>query len=82
VGAVLVILKVLYIIVCIALIGIVLLQQGKAAGLSGVISGAGETYWGKNKARSMEGGLHKATVGIAIAFIVLSLVVNVLSAMA
>lgn len=81
-GAVLVILKVLYIIVCIALIGIVLLQQGKAAGLSGAISGAGESYWGKNKARSMEGGLHKATVGIAVAFILLSLVVNVLSAIA
>ncbi len=81
-GAVLVILKVLYILVCIALIGIVLLQQGKVQGLSGAISGAGETYWGKNKARSMEGGLHKATVGIAVAFIVLSLLVNVLAAIA
>lgn len=81
-GAVLVILKVLYILVCISLIGIVLLQQGKVQGLSGAISGAGETYWGKNKARSMEGGLHKATVGIAVAFIVLSLLVNVLAAIA
>ncbi len=78
-GAVVVILKVLYLLICIALIGIVLLQQGKAAGLSGAISGAGESYWGKNKARSMEGGLHKATVGLAVAFIVMSLVLNILS---
>jgi len=82
VGTVIVITKVLYILVCIALIGIVLLQQGKAAGLSGVIAGAGESYWGKNKARSMEGGLHKATIGLAIAFIILSLAVNVFSALA
>ncbi len=81
-GAVLIILKILYVLVCISLIGIVLLQQGKVQGLSGAISGAGETYWGKNKARSMEGGLHKATVGIAVAFIVLSLLVNVLTAIA
>lgn len=73
------ILKVLYILVCIALIGIVLLQQGKTAGLAGAISGAGESYWGKNKARSMEGGLHKATVALAVIFIVLSLAVNFMS---
>jgi preprotein translocase subunit SecG len=79
VGAVIIILKVIYVIVCIALVAIVLLQQGKAAGLSGVISGAGETYWGKNKARSMEGGLHKATIGLAIVFIILSMVLTIVS---
>jgi len=72
------ILEVLYVLVCIALIGIVLLQQGKTAGL-GAIAGAGESYWGKNKARSMEGGLHKATVALAVTFIVLSLAVNFMS---
>lgn len=80
-GTVIVILKVLYVLVCIALIGIVLLQQGKAAGLSGAISGAGESYWGKNKARSMEGGLHKITVGLAVGFILLSMVLNVMNAL-
>jgi len=81
VGAVIIILKVLYVIICMVLVGIVLLQQGKTAGLSGAISGAGETYWGKNKARSMEGGLHKVTVGLAVAFIILSMVLNIVGNM-
>ena len=71
-------LKIVYLLDCILLVGIVLLQQGKVQGLSGAIAGAGETYWGKNKARSMEGGLHKATVVIATLFVVLSIVLNIL----
>lgn len=69
-------LTVLYIIDCLALIVIVLMQQGKQAGLTGTISGAAETYWGKNKGRSMEGKLEKATVVLAIMFIVLSLALS------
>lgn len=79
-GTVIIILKVLYVIICISLIAVVLTQQGKASGLSGAIGGAGESYWGKNKARSMEGGLHKLTVGLAVAFIVFSMVLNILNA--
>ena len=45
-----IILTVLFIIICIALTVLVLMQEGKAAGL-GAISGAAETYWGKNKGR-------------------------------
>lgn len=71
-------LKIVYFLDCLVLVGIVLLQQGKVTGLSGAIAGAGESYWGKNKARSMEGGLHKATVVIATLFIVLSIVLNIL----
>lgn len=69
-------LKAVYAIVCLLLIVIILLQQSKVTGLSGTISGAGDTYWGKNKARSMEGGLHKATVALAFLFIGLSLLIN------
>lgn len=72
------ILKVGYAFVCVALIVVILLQQSKVTGLSGTISGAGETYWGKNKARSMEGGLHIATVVLASSFIGLSLLINFL----
>ena len=50
------ILLILYIIVCVALTVVVILQEGKQAGLTGAISGAAESYWGKNKGRSMEGG--------------------------
>ncbi len=78
-SALLIGMKVLYVIVCIVLIGVVLFQQGKAAGLSGSIAGAGESYWGKNKARSMEGGLHKLTVILSVLFIALTMVLNVLA---
>ena len=53
-----IILTVLFIIDCIGLTIIVLMQEGKSAGL-GAISGAAESYWGKNKGRSMEGALVK-----------------------
>ncbi|MEG1458266.1 MAG: preprotein translocase subunit SecG [Acetivibrio sp.] len=70
------ILTIVYILVCVALVVIVLLQEGKQAGLSGSISGAAETYWGKNKGRSMEGALEKSTKYLAIGFIVLSIGLN------
>lgn len=73
-----VIVTIVYVIVCIALAGIVLLQEGKSAGLSGSISGVADTYWGKNKGRSMEGALEKVTKYLAAGFIVLSVVLNVL----
>ncbi len=71
-----IILTVVFIIVCLALIGIVLLQEGKSAGL-GAIAGAAESYWGKNKGRSMEGTLVKATKYLVIAFIVIAAVLNI-----
>ena len=70
------ILTIVFIIVCIALIVIVLLQEGKSAGL-GAIAGGAETYWGKNKGRSMEGTLNKITKILAVVFILLSLLLNI-----
>ena len=70
-----IVLTILFVIDCIALTAIVLLQEGKSAGL-GTISGAAETYWGQNKGRSMEGALVKATKCVAILFIVLAAVLN------
>lgn len=66
------ILTIVYIIVCIALTVIVLMQEGKNAGLSGSISGVADTYWGKNKGRSMEGALEKGTKVLAVLFIVIT----------
>lgn len=71
-----IILTVVFIIVCLALIGIVLLQEGKSAGL-GAIAGAAETYWGKNKGRSMEGTMVKITKYLVVAFIVIAAVLNI-----
>lgn len=67
---------ILYIIVCVALTVVVILQEGKQAGLTGAISGAAESYWGKNKGRSMEGGLVRATTIMAVLFFVLAAVLN------
>ena len=69
-----VILTIVFIIVCLALIGIVLLQEGKSAGL-GAVAGAAESYWGKNKGRSMEGTMVKITKYLVIAFINNSLLI-------
>ena len=55
------ILTVIFAIDCIALTVVVLMQEGKQQGLGGAISGAADSYWGKNKGRSMEGGLVRAT---------------------
>ncbi len=74
-GALRVVLTIIFIIVSVALATIVLLQEGKSAGL-GAISGAAETYWGKNKGRSMEGNLVKITRYLAVAFIVLAVILN------
>ena len=70
-----VILTIIFIIVCIALTVAVLMQEGKQQGL-GSIGGMADTYWGKNKGRSMEGKLELATKILAVLFIVLSLVLN------
>ena len=67
--------SIVYIIVSVALVILVLMQEGKAQGL-GTISGAAETYWGKNKGRSMEGMLVKITRVLAIAFLVLTALLN------
>lgn len=74
-GALRIILTVIFIIVCIALVILVLMQEGKTAGL-GAVSGAAETYWGKNKGRSMEGKLVKITTGLAVVFMLLVVILN------
>ena len=72
-----VILKILFILICVAIVVLVLMQEGKSAGL-GAISGAAESYWGKNKGRSMEGMLGKITKYLAIAFILFAVLLNIL----
>lgn len=74
-GALRIVLTILFIIICIALVVLVLMQEGKSAGL-GAISGAAETYWGKNKGRSMEGQLVRITKILAVAFILLAVILN------
>ena len=69
------IINIIFIIVCIGLTVLVLMQEGRQAGL-GAISGIAETYWGKNKGRSMEGMLVKITRVLAVLFIFLAIILN------
>ena len=70
-----IIITVIYCIIAIAFTASVLMQEGKSAGL-GAIGGMAESYWGKNKGRSMEGGLVLATRIMAVLFVVFSLLLN------
>lgn len=71
-----IILTIVFIVVSLALLIIVLMQEGKSAGL-GAISGAAETYWGKAKGKSMEGMLVKVTKVLAVLFIVLAAILDI-----
>ena len=70
-----VVINIIFILVCVALTVLVLMQEGKSAGL-GSISGAAETYWGRNKGRSMEGMLVKITKILAVFSMLLAVVLN------
>lgn len=67
------ILTIIFIIICVALTVIVLMQEGKQQGL-GSIGGMADTYWGRNKGRSMEGVMVKATTVMVVLFMVISAV--------
>lgn len=74
-GTLRIVLTVIFIFVCVALVVLVLMQEGKSAGL-GSISGAAETYWGKNRGRSMEGRLVRYTKILAVLFMLLAIILN------
>ena len=73
-----IVLGVALIILSIAIIVIVLLQQGRQAGLSGAIAGGAKSFLGKTKGRKMEAKLERATKAIAIVFFVITLAASLL----
>ena len=72
------IITVVHVVLAVILIAIVLLQSGKSAGLSGSVAGGAETFFGKNKARTLDGILEKLTAVVAVLFIVTSLALALL----
>ena len=70
-----IVITIIFVIDCIALSAVVLMQEGKSAGL-GTIAGMADTYWGQNRGRSMEGTLVKVTKILAALFIILAAVLN------
>lgn len=73
-----IILGIILLLLSVAIIVLVLLQEGKSTGLSGAIAGGAETFFGKNKSRTMESKLVLITKIIAISFFVLALVATLL----
>jgi len=67
-----IILTILHLIFSLSIIVIVLLQSGKTAGLSGSVAGGAETFFGKNKGRTLDAILSKYTTFAAIAFLITS----------
>ncbi len=60
------------------LIAVVLIQSGKSAGLSGAIGGMADSFMSKNKAKSLDAKLARATKWVGAVFIVLTLALNML----
>ena len=73
-----IILTILQLLSGLAVTVVVLMQSGKSAGLSGAIAGSSETFLSKGKARSLDAKLAKATKWFAIAFVLLTLVLNLI----
>ena len=71
------IIQIVFIILSIIMTVIVLMQEGKNNGL-GALTGSADTYWSKNKGRSMEGALEHFTRYGAIVFMIITLVLNIL----
>ena len=68
-----IIVGVVHIILSILIIALILLQSGKQAGLSGAVAGAGESFFGKNKGRTLDAAFSKFTKICAIGFLCTSL---------
>ena len=71
-------LTVIQVLLSVAIVAIVMLQSGKSAGLSGAIAGGADTFLSKGKAKSLDAKLAKATKWVALAFVVLTLVLNLI----
>lgn len=71
-----IILTILLVLDCIVVTVVVLMQEGKNAGLGAMAGGAADTYWSKNKSRSMEGKLITITRVLVVLFFLLSMLLN------
>ncbi len=72
-------LTIIHVVISVLLIIVVLMQHGKQQGMSGAIAGGAETFFGKNKGRTIDAMLRKFTAAIAILFVISSLVLTGLS---
>ena len=69
-------LTIAFIVVCILLSVVVLMQEGKENGLTGTLTGSTDTYWSKNKGHSKDAMIKKITVVLAVLFFVLAILLS------
>ena len=72
------ILTIIFIIICVFLSAVILLQEGKSAGLSGSIGGVADSFLAQGKAKTMDAKLARATKWVGAVFIILTLVLNII----
>ena len=72
------IITILQLLCGLAIILAVLFQSGKSAGLSGTIGGVADSFLAKNKAKTMDAKLARATKWIGAVFLVLTLILLIL----
>jgi preprotein translocase subunit SecG len=70
------VLTILQLLTDLFLIAVVMLQSGKSAGITGVISGGADTFLSKGKAKTIDAKLARMTAWVAFAFVVLTFVLN------
>ena len=77
-NALLIVLTILQVLAALFLIVVILLQSGKKAGLSGAIAGGADTFMSRNKAKGLDAILAKNTKWVAIAFLVITFLMNLI----
>ena len=77
-GTLKIIVNIIYLLICLGIIAIVLLQAGRSAGVSGAIAGGAETFFGKNKGRTIDAILGKWTAVAAVGFLITSIVLQIM----
>lgn len=71
-----ILLTIVIIIISIIMTVVILMQEGKSQGLGAIAGSNSDTYWGRNKGRTMEGFLVKFTTALVVIFFVLAILLN------
>ena len=69
---------IIHLVICVAIVAIVILQSGKSSGLSGAFGGSSDTFMSKNKSKTLDARLARATKWFAGVFVVLTIVLNLI----
>ena len=69
---------IVHLLTCVAIIAIVVIQSGKTSGLSGALSGSSDTFLSKNKSKTLDARLARATKWFAGVFVIITITLNLM----